>query len=78
MRMTQIPADLVVKFRTVDIAEVIWDIVGRRRSSKGRLAAGNQGTSCSPHLKPFGLPLNPVESEGRRYDGAGAGVVCQC
>src|SRR6266480_4390493 len=57
----QIPPDLVVKFQTVDIAEVIGALVGRRSSSPGCVATGNQGAICSPQPRPLGLPLNPLE-----------------
>jgi hypothetical protein len=57
----QIPPDLVVKFQTVDIVEVIWALMGCRSSPQSCVAKGNQGASCSPQLRPLGLPLNPLE-----------------
>ena len=42
-----IPTDLVAKFQTIDIVEVIGALMGRRSSSQGCVATGNQGASCS-------------------------------
>src|SRR6516162_1715559 len=35
--------------------------MGRRSSSQGCVATGNQGASCSRRPRPLGLPLNPLE-----------------
>ena len=36
-------------------------------SSKRRVETGNQGVSCSPHLRSIGLPLNPMECGKFQY-----------
>src|SRR4029450_2247689 len=35
--------------------------MGRRSSSQGCIATGNQGAGCSRQPRPPGLPLNPLE-----------------
>ena len=60
--LAQIPPDLVVKFQTIDIVEVICAFSQRRRTLLGWGATGNHGVRRSPELWPLGLPLNPVES----------------
>src|SRR5262245_37390901 len=37
--------------------------MGRRSSSQGCVATGNQGASCSRQPRPLWLPLNPLECE---------------
>src|SRR5712691_6039704 len=37
--------------------------MGRRSSSQGCVATGNQGASCSRQPRPLGLPLNPLECD---------------
>jgi hypothetical protein len=54
--------DLVVKFQAIDIVEFIRAIIRLRNSSHVCVAIGNQGTSCSQHPRPIGLPLKAVES----------------
>src|SRR5262245_36991732 len=39
----------------------------RQSSSSGCAATENQGASCSPRPRPFGLPLNPGESDFSGY-----------
>jgi hypothetical protein len=36
-------------------------LLGDQTSSKGCVATGHHGVNCSQHLRPIGLPPNPME-----------------
>jgi hypothetical protein len=49
--LVQIPPDLVVKSQAADIVEVILHASGDPTSFKRSVETGNQGVSCSSHLR---------------------------
>ena len=46
--MEQIPPDLVVKSRLIDIVEIIYHLSGDQKAFKSYGEIGAQGVSCTP------------------------------
>ena len=58
-----------VKPQLIDIAEVILPRSRGTTSPKRRIDAGKHGLRGTPHLRPIGLPHNPLECGLPLYDG---------